>query len=167
MKHFPFIFSGMVLMLGLFSKTGRKTTGIVAMGAASIFFPQQQIVKSKPANLLTQQPWVLCGYGYDINYNGKIDEQEESITECEKDNVCIFYANGSGMLSDNKVSCGNGIAEQPFAWKFTDNETTLDIGFEKMRVLRLNENELVVYRHVNRANKVPLKLITVFKPSHI
>jgi hypothetical protein len=108
--------------------------------------------------LLTQKEWVLSGYGYDRNDNGIIDASEESIQACEEDNTFSFHVDGSGMSSDNRLTCGTGIAEQAFAWKLINQNKELDLVIMTVRILRLTENELII----SNGTKSP-KFITVFR----
>lgn len=164
MKYVLFIFSGLVLMLGLFSKSQRPAA---AIASGHIAVPQYITVSNTSSiALLTQNEWVLEGYGYDINDNGRIDASEENSSDCERDNTCVFFVNGSGVFSDNDLSCGNGISEHAFTWRLNRNETMLDMGFQTISILRLTENELVMYKKVNRRNMPPLKHLTVFKRLH-
>ena len=167
MKYVPFLFSGVVLMLGLFSKKQQWAPAATAMASADIAVPQHiSVSNTSSIALLTQNEWILEGYGYDINDNGKIDEQEESSNDCERDNTCVFFVNGSGLFSDNDLPCGNGISEHAFSWRLNKNETQLDMGFQTIAILRLNDHELVMYKNINRRNMPPLKHLTVFKRLH-
>ena len=74
-----------------------------------------------PVLIITGQPWLLWGYGYDENNNGIIDDFEDKIKECEKDNTYYFNKDGTGLYLDNEISCGNGIDESAFQWKLTNN----------------------------------------------
>jgi hypothetical protein len=83
--------------------------------------------------LLTQKPWTPVSYGYDDNQDGSIDGFEESITDCEKDDHYGFGIDGSGFFDDKNISCGNGISEMPFTWRFI-NEETLVFLFEPVKI---------------------------------
>jgi hypothetical protein len=104
---------------------------------------ETEVVKSRSL-LLTEKPWKLAGYGLDENGNKRIDLDEETIEECQKDNTSQFRVDGSGSHYDNAITCGNGITEQPFTWKFIEKETALDFLYTTARIERLTESELII-----------------------
>lgn len=112
--------------------------------------------------LLTQKTWTLVSYGYDHNANGIIDAAEESIRDCDKDNSYSFNTDGTGVVEDNSFSCGNGISEMPFTWKFTNNETTIDFLTGIVSILRLNDGQLIISHHVSSGAPSP-RYIEIFK----
>ncbi|HEX5652433.1 MAG TPA: hypothetical protein VFX58_05135 [Chitinophagaceae bacterium] len=111
--------------------------------AAACNKEENEVAKSRTV-LLTEKPWRLAGYGLDENGNRRIDLDEEAIEECQKDNTSQFRVDGSGSHYDNAISCGNGITEQPFTWKFIENERALDFLYTTARIERLNESELII-----------------------
>lgn len=119
-------------------------------------------VKKSPAQLLTQQPWTLTSYGTDYNSNGTIDESEESIQECQKDNLYTFNIDGSGFFSDNLLICANGIPELPFDWSLSGAGTILRIGAAEVKIIRLNENELVFFHELGTPMQ-SLKFISSYR----
>ncbi|HEX7902296.1 MAG TPA: hypothetical protein VF487_00355 [Chitinophagaceae bacterium] len=130
---------------------------LLAMQACS---KENDIQEKSAAQLLTQQEWILSGYGYDHNTNGVIDVSEESIEDCEKDNTCRFETDGTGKQFDNTLTCGNGLAEQPFTWKLINNESELDFSFGIARILRLDEDKLII---TDNSGGQAIKFITVFR----
>ena len=118
---------------------------------------------AKPAaELLTQKEWILSSYGYDENKNGIIDQSEENIKDCEKDNSYAFKEDGSGNIFDNELNCGNGVSDHSFNWQFINNETGLDFVFGKTDILLLNENEFIIYHDTNYGSQV-LRFIMRFR----
>jgi hypothetical protein len=115
------------------------------------------------AELLTQKPWILTSYGTDANENGLIDAGEESIKDCQKDNTWHYYMDGTGSFEDNFLSCANGIDQLPFTWKLLRNETTIDFFFDSLKILHLNEQELMLHKELNDANGHCVKFIMAFK----
>jgi len=99
--------------------------------------------------LLTQKTWTLVSYGYDHNTNGVIDAAEESIRDCDKDNSYTFNTDGTGVVEDNTLTCGNGISEMPFTWQFTNNETTIDFLTGIVTILKLNNEQLIISHNAN------------------
>lgn len=109
-------------------------------------------IQKSAVELLTQKEWILSGYGFDDNKNGVIDNAEESIRDCEKDNTSLFRTNGTGGQFDNTLSCGNGISEQSFTWKFIKGEKALDFTTGIADILKLDENELIIYHDLTDVN---------------
>jgi hypothetical protein len=111
------------------------------------------------AELLTQKPWILASHGWDENGNDKIDASEESIEDCQKDNITHFYPDGTGMFDDNTLSCGNGIDKQPFTWFFTDSQKGIDFLYDSAGIFRLNDQELIIYKELAFSNNETVKFI--------
>lgn len=113
--------------------------------------------------LLTQKTWILASIGTDHNHNGIIDGHEESIRDCEKDNRYTFYTDGNGLMEDGILECGNGITEMPFTWKLVVNNTAIDFTISVAKILRLTEDELVIYHELSQGNATPLRFMTAFR----
>jgi len=90
--------------------------------------------------LLTQQEWILKAVGFDDNRNNILDDKENVITECQKDNSYKFDANGSGKALDNTLSCGSPFNTN-FNWVLSGNGTALEIEGVKMNISKLDEND--------------------------
>jgi hypothetical protein len=99
--------------------------------------------KKSAAQLLTQEEWILNAAGFDDNKNGVLEPAENSIQDCQKDNSYIFNMAGTGAALDNTVTCG-GPVNNNFEWRLLNNDTELEIEFERILILRLNENELIL-----------------------
>ncbi|HEY6503504.1 MAG TPA: hypothetical protein VIZ28_05960 [Chitinophagaceae bacterium] len=95
------------------------------------------------AQLLTQKEWVLAATGFDHNMNGVLDPDENIIEDCQKDNSYVFHISGTGSSLDNTISCG-GPAIADFNWQLLNNDSDLEIEFERIHILRLNENEMML-----------------------
>lgn len=93
--------------------------------------------------LLTQKPWILTAHGFDDNLNDVLDSSENSIQDCQKDDSYNYQDNGTGVYSDNILSCG-GNGSYSFNWQFLNNDTELKIGFEKFTFLRMNETDMIL-----------------------
>jgi len=104
---------------------------------------QEEKSIDSPMEIITSKVWKLTAYGADTNENNLLDAEEDAILDCQKDNTYVFHSNGTGRYSDNAILCGLG-GESDFNWKFLDNTTTLEIGFERFSVIRLNEHELIL-----------------------
>lgn len=124
---------------------------------------KDEIKTTTVAELLTQKPWVLTSYGFDVNRNAQIDPAEESIEDCQKDNTWHYYADGTGLFDDNILSCATGIEKQPFTWKLVQGDTTLDFFYASPKILKIHSNEMVLYKELNDVEGKSLKLIFVFR----
>jgi len=113
--------------------------------------------------LLTLKPWILGSHGFDDNGNDKIDDSEESIEDCQKDNITSFYRDGTGLFDDNSISCGTGIDKEAFTWAFTHAETGIDFRYDTVKILRLTDRELVLCKEFAFSNNDPLKFIITYK----
>jgi hypothetical protein len=91
-----------------------------------------------PGELLTQLPWKLVAYGFDLNGNNIIDGNENVIIDCLKDNTYVFNASGTGSISDNSISCGQDPSTD-FNWMFLNNNSKLEISQAEYFVLKLDE----------------------------
>ena len=91
--------------------------------------------------LLTQKEWLLVSIGIDINNNGVIDINEETILDCQKDNTIKFNMDGTGFSSDKGLRC-DVLSETVFTWAFATDNKTLIINGPKVLTLKLDENEL-------------------------
>lgn len=99
--------------------------------------------KKTAAQMLTQKEWTLTGAGFDDNKNGILDDTENTIQECQKDNSYIFYSNGTGSSLDNILSCGSPV-NTDFTWQFLQNDTKLLILTEQLFILQLDGEKLVL-----------------------
>lgn len=132
-------------------------SGILALLAGG---NTDEVKPGKPyAELLTQQEWVLTGYGYDKNDNGIVDPAENLIQDCERDNSYIFRQNGTGSYYDNLVSCGDGLSDYHFVWKLLHNESVLDFSAGQCIIVRINEKEMITCDDSSSG----AKLLTTFR----
>jgi hypothetical protein len=113
--------------------------------------------------LLTLKSWTLSSHGFDDNRNNKIDPGEESIEDCQKDNITHFYRDGTGLFDDNTISCGTGIDKEAFTWVFTHAETRIDFLYDSVKILRLTYRELVICKELAFSNNDTVKFIVTYK----
>jgi hypothetical protein len=99
--------------------------------------------KKTAAELLTQKEWILTGAGFDDNKNGILDDAENTILDCQKDNSFVFYNNGTGSSLDNTLFCGSPV-NTDFTWQFLENAAKLVIQTEQLFILQLDEEKLVL-----------------------
>jgi hypothetical protein len=113
--------------------------------------------------LLTLKPRILSSHGFDDNRNHKIDDAEESIQECQKENITHFYRDGTGLSDDHTISCGTGIDKKAFTWVFTHAETRIDFLYNSVKKLRLTYRELILCKELVVSNNEPVKFIVTYK----
>jgi hypothetical protein len=114
----------------------------------------------KPAvELLTQDDWKMYNCGYDNNRNGRIDPSEESVEDCQRDDTYVFRPDGTATLFDNDIPCA-GVPEQTVRWRLIDRNKKLDLQFHVAGVLKLSENELIIYEDVEDRDEQPVRFIT-------
>ena len=95
-----------------------------------------------PAQILTSQPWILQGIGFDDNGNGLIDAAENILTDCQKDNTYAFNADGTGIIKDVGLIC-DGVTHN-FKWKLVNENKALDFETYVAPIIQLSEKELIL-----------------------
>ena len=111
-----------------------------------------------PSEILTEKPWQLLSYGFDSNKNGLVDTNEESIRDCEKDNLYTFNRDGSGIVAENAMICNANNPMDQFTWMLLDNATVLDFYYGKANVLQLTSDRLLIAN----TNIDEIKLLLVY-----
>jgi hypothetical protein len=94
--------------------------------------------------LLAEKPWKLLSYGYDDNKDGLVNDNEESIKDCEKDNTAIFNIGGTGMVIENTRICEGHEKTSPFKWLLTNNNTVLDFQYGIAAIVKLSKDSLII-----------------------
>jgi len=102
----------------------------------------KEIAQKSPAQLLTDKEWMLFSIGYDSNNNGMIDNNEEMIKDCEKDNTIRFVSDGRAFFVDKGINCA-GPLENNFNWEFINNYTGIEIEEAVVTILKLDENDFI------------------------
>lgn len=124
---------------------------------------QQETNKQSAIQLLTQKTWTLVSYGFDDNHNNTIDIPEECIADCNKDDTYGFRADGTGLYSDNMLSCCTGISELSFQWKLNGPGILVDFQGRSAMVLALTGEQLVIAGTGKTNNGTPVRLIQLFR----
>lgn len=101
----------------------------------------------KPIDLLTSGQWLLTAYGWDDDSTGDIEDHENMILDCQKDNSTQFYRDGIGKSLENQNDCNN-TPDSEFKWKFIDNNQALEIGFQRLDIHVLTKDELHFKVHI-------------------
>jgi hypothetical protein len=122
----------------------KKIFLITAIAVAGTACDKEDIVPDKTAaELLTQKEWILTGHGFDSNSNNILDAGENVIENCQMDNSYLFRTDGTGSAFDNAVTCGAPVNSN-FEWQLLNNNTELEIEFEKLSIIKINEQQLVL-----------------------
>lgn len=108
--------------------------------------------------LLTEKPWKLLSYGYDSNKDGLITRDEETIRDCEKDNISVFNVNGTGIVYENGIVCDRDEKSSQFNWSLTNNDTVLDFIYGMAFIAKLSGERLVI----SNSNSDLVKLIVIY-----
>lgn len=135
----------------------------LAVFALSVSCSKSEIEPKSISQLLTQQEWILTGFGMDHNKNGLIDMQEELSEDCQRDNLYRFNLDGTGLFRDNIKSCNNGISEQSFSWKLQRNGLELDFTSGTLQILRINEHEMVLFQEMELADGSTIRFFINYK----
>jgi len=96
------------------------------------------------SEMLTAKPWKLLSYGNDDNKDGVVNNNEELIRDCEKDNTAIFNIEGSGMVMENVKICEGHEGTSPFKWSLTNNNTMLDFQYGIAAIVKLSKDSLII-----------------------
>jgi hypothetical protein len=114
--------------------------------------------------LLVQKDWKVESHGLDENNNGIIEESENTMLDCEADDIYTFNMNCTGVFSGGTMSCSEG--EPPlisFNWRFLNHGAELAVFAAPERILRLDENYLEVYYMDENLWGQPVKYIRRFR----
>ena len=94
--------------------------------------------------LLTEKQWTLVRYGIDDNKNGSIDDFENDMAYCNRDDTYVFHTDGTGHYDDHTLSCGNGITDLSFQWNFTDDQTLKSLPTGAAHIEIITKDHLVL-----------------------
>jgi hypothetical protein len=101
---------------------------------------------AKPKDLLTDGKWLLVRFGYDDDNSGALEDYENLILDCQKDNTIQFFTDDTGQSRDNQDVC-QAPAETEFEWKFVDNEKAIEILSQRYDLEKLTNTELHFILH--------------------
>jgi hypothetical protein len=101
---------------------------------------------AKPKDLLTDGKWLLVRFGYDDDNSGAIEDYENLVMDCQKDNTIQYFTDGRGQTRDNQDVCQSPSGSE-FEWKFVDNEKAIEILFQRYDLQKLTRSELHFVLH--------------------
>jgi hypothetical protein len=112
--------------------------------------------------LLTQSSWKFD--------NAKVGGIDVSglLQTCQKDNVYVFAAAGTGTLDEGAAKCDQGDPQTiSFNWNFESNETILNVstaliagGGNKFTIVSLTETQLVVSQNITISGSSQTAVVT-------
>lgn len=112
--------------------------------------------------LLTQQKWILAGYGFDDNNNKRIDDTENMIQDCQRDNSYEFFGDSTGVVKENEKVCDAGAPVTNFTWSLATGSKELILSFNPATIEHLDEVSLVLKHHIPGLND-SARFTTVYK----
>lgn len=118
----------------------------------------ERSLQPSAAEILTERPWKLLSYGFDLNKNGMIDPNEESIRDCENDNTYMFNKDGSGVFYENSKICDGNDPVSQFNWTLKNNDTVLDFIFGTAYIVKLSTGSL----YITDSNSDQVKLLLIY-----
>lgn len=104
---------------------------------------QESLSPKTPEELLTRQEWFILTAGFDDNGNGIVDQTENTVQDCQKDNTITYNLNGTGISRDNQLICG-GPPTTTFTWRLLNNNTELEVSSQLMKILSITETNLAL-----------------------
>jgi len=142
-RNIRICFSGLILMITFLGCKKEK---------------EQKVELPVAIRLLTEKPWKLLSYGYDSNKDGLINAEEETIRDCEKDNISVFNTDGTGIVHENGITCDGDDQSNQFKWSLTNNDTVLDFIYGTAFIAKLSDDSLII----TNSNSDLVKLIVIY-----
>ena len=98
-------------------------------------------------DLLTQQQWLIEVAGFDDNLNGIVDGAENTLTDCQQDNIYIFSEGGNGAIQEGGIDC-NPTSALLFTWTLQNGDKEILINDHRYFIVRVTEDELLLRAEV-------------------
>jgi hypothetical protein len=96
--------------------------------------------------LLTKAAWRYEKAGFDSNHEGVMDALDPRIADCQKDDITIFYADGSGSFDGSSLKCdASDPSSLPFFWSFQNNAKTIYFQEQNFTIKTLSDKKLEIY----------------------
>jgi hypothetical protein len=83
----------------------------------------QPTVDDAVMQLPAGKEWTMARYGFDENENGVVDDVENNMHACNRNDTDVFKTNGPGYNDDHSLPRRNGVAELAFQRRFIDHQT--------------------------------------------
>ncbi len=96
--------------------------------------------------LLTKAAWRYEKAGFDSDQEGVIDALDPRIADCQKDDLTIFYADGTGSFDGASLKCeASDPSSLPFFWSFQNNAKTIYFQDQTFTIKTLSDKKLEIY----------------------
>jgi hypothetical protein len=126
---------------------------IVALALAACGKSSSNNNNSNNVTLLKKGTWKFDTAGVDINKDGIIDQEDETLEPCFKDNTYVFATDSTVVVDEGPTKCDAGDPQTAtYPWKITSgNPATLTSSFnpilaEGLKVRTLTDTKLTVYK---------------------
>ncbi|HEV3251499.1 MAG TPA: hypothetical protein VGZ71_11135 [Puia sp.] len=119
-----------------------------------LFFPVAMVVadcnkkssSQSKMGLLTKAAWRYEKAGFDSNQQGVMDVLDPRITDCQKDDLTIFYPDGTGSFDAGSLPCKpSDPSSLPFFWSFQNNAKTIYFQEQNFTIKTLTDKKLEIY----------------------
>ena len=100
--------------------------------------------------LLTERAWIFYKVEVSEN-NGPYEDEARFWPSCEKDDELRFFPDGYYELTEGQTRCSPSDPDllEDGRWELLDNDNSLDLGGDILRIDRLNEDELILSAEEN------------------
>jgi len=112
--------------------------------------------------LISQSSWKFS--------NAKVSGADVSafLQTCQKDNILVFAAAGTGTLDEGATKCNSGDPQSnPFTWNFATNETVLHVsavlftgGSSDFDIVSLTDTQLVLSQNITVSGSAQNAVVT-------
>jgi len=112
--------------------------------------------------LISQSSWKFS--------NAKVSGADVSafLQTCQKDNILVFAAAGTGTLDEGATKCNSGDPQSnPFTWNFATNETVLHVsavlftgGSSDFDIVSLTDTQLVLSQNITVSGSTQNAVVT-------
>jgi hypothetical protein len=103
--------------------------------------------------LLTKSTWKFDTAGIDGNKDGKIDQEDNSLESCFKDNTYVFNKDSTVVMDEGATKCNAADPQtSSYAWSITNTNPAVlksdvdPILAEGLKILTLTDTKLTVYK---------------------
>jgi len=103
--------------------------------------------------LLTKSTWKFDTAGVDLDKNGVIDQEDNSLEPCFKDNTYVFNKDSTVVMDEGATKCDAGDPQtSSYSWTITNGNPPVlksdvnPILAEGLKVLTLTDTKLTVYK---------------------
>lgn len=103
--------------------------------------------------LLTKSTWKFDTAGIDLDKNGTIDQEDNSLEPCFKDNTYMFNKDSTVVMDEGATKCNAADPQtSTYSWTITNGNPSIlksdvnPILAEGLKIKTLSDTKLVVYK---------------------